>query len=43
VLKDVSQDVDDNRAAFSNPAYPVSAELVDDLAAFIAGTFVGIP
>ena len=43
VLKDVSQDVEDNRAAFSNPAYPVSAELVDDLAAFVAGTFVGIP
>ena len=43
VLKDVSQDVEDNRAAFADPSYPVSAELVDDIAAFVAGTFVGIP
>lgn len=43
VLKDVAQDVEDNRAAFSNPAYPVSAELVDAIRGFIDGTFVGIP
>lgn len=43
VLKDVSQDVEDNRAAFADPSYPVSAELVDAIAGFVAGTFVGLP
>ncbi len=43
VLKDVSQDVEDNRAAFADPSYPVSAELVDAIAGFIEGTFVGLP
>ena len=43
VLKDVSQDVEDNRAAFADPSYPVSAELVDAITGFIEGTFVGIP
>lgn len=43
VLKDVSQDVDDNRAAFADPSYPVSAELVDVITGFISGSFVGLP
>jgi len=37
VLKDVSQDVEDNRASFSEPAYPLSTEFVDALVSFIAG------
>lgn len=37
VLKDVSNDVEDNYAAFSNPSYPVSVEFVDTLLMFIEG------
>lgn len=35
VLKDVSQDVEENRAAFSDPSYRVSSALVDAIAEFV--------
>ena len=35
VLKDVSQDVDENLDAFSNPDYPISAEFADAVAEFV--------
>jgi len=36
VLKDVSQDVEENHAAFSDPSYRVSSVLVDAIAGFVA-------
>jgi hypothetical protein len=36
VLKEVSQDVDDNAASFSNPDYPVSGAFADAVATFVS-------
>ena len=37
VLKDVSNDVEENMASFSEPGYPVSLEFVDGLVDFVTG------
>lgn len=36
LLKDVSQDVEENRASFSDPGYRVSALLVDEIVGFVS-------
>lgn len=36
LLKEVSQDVEDNKASFSDPSYPVSARFADAVAEFVA-------
>lgn len=36
ILKDVSQDVEENRAAFSDPSYRVSTLLVEELVSFVS-------